>query len=105
MLFASPRLIVAEAMTLNEKGADAVVPVNKHGYEPFHAIYRREACLPAVSELLSSGDKRAQSFYNRVNIYEFTQAQVLQAEPTGGCFINANTPEELRKLEEQFMED
>ena len=105
MLFASPRLIVAEAMTLNEMGADAVVPVNKHGYEPFHAIYRREACLPAVSELLSSGDKRAQSFYNRVNIYEFTQAQVLQAEPTGGCFINANTPEELRKLEEQFMED
>ena len=105
MLFASPRLIVAEAMTLGETGADAVVPVNKHGYEPFHAIYRREACLPAVSELLANGDKRAQSFYDRVNIYGFTQAQVLQAEPTGGCFINANTPEELRKLEEQFAED
>ena len=105
MLFASARLVVAEAMAMNESGADAVVPVNKHGYEPFHAIYRRATCLPAVSELLESGDKRAQSFYDRVDIREFTQAEVLQAEPMGGCFINANTPDELRKLEEQFVED
>ena len=51
MLFASPRLVVAEALALKESGADAVVPVNKHGYEPFHSIYRRSGCLPAVKEL------------------------------------------------------
>ena len=105
MLFASARLIVAEALVLKESGADAVVPVNKHGFEPFHAIYRRTTCLSAVSELLGNGDKRAQSFYDRVNVREFSQAEVLEAEPMGGCFINANTPDELRKLEEQFLED
>ena len=105
MLFASPRLIVAEALALKESGADAVVPVNKHGYEPFHAIYRRSTCLPAVNELLADGDRRAQSFYGKINIREFAQSEVLAAEPMGGCFINANTPEELHKLEEQFLED
>ena len=68
-------------------------------------MYRREACLPAVRELLAKGDKRAQSFFDSVSIREFSQAEVLEAEPMGGCFINANTPDELHKLEEQFLEN
>ena len=90
MLFASPRLVVAEAIALKESGADAVIPVNKHGYEPFHAIYRRSACLPAVVELLGKGEKKAQAFFDRVKVREYEQAEVLHAEPMGGCFINAN---------------
>lgn len=105
MLFASPRLIVAEAIALKESGADAVVPVNKHGFEPFHALYRKSGCLPAVRELLDAGDKRAQSFFDRIDVREFTQAEVLDAEPMGGCFINANTPDELRAWEEAFLEE
>lgn len=104
MLFASPRLVVAEAIALKESGADAVIPVNKHGYEPFHAIYRRSACLPAVVELLGKGEKKAQAFFDRVKVREYEQAEVLHAEPMGGCFINANTPDELRVLEEAFLE-
>lgn len=105
MLFASPRLVVAEAIALKESGADAVVPVNKHGYEPFHALYRKSGCLPAVRELLDAGDKRAQSFFDRVNVREFAQSEVLEAEPMGGCFINANTPDELHAWEEAFLEE
>ena len=48
MVFASASLVVAEALAMNESGADVVVPVNKHGFEPFHAMYRRMGCLPAV---------------------------------------------------------
>ncbi len=105
MLLASPRLVVAEAIAMKESGADAVIPVNKHGYEPFHSIYRRSSCLPAVQELLEGDDKRAQSFFDRVNVREFQQSEVLAAEPMGGCFINANTPEELRAFEEAFLEE
>ena len=105
MLFASPRLVVAEAIALKESGADAVIPVNKHGYEPFHALYRRSACLPAVVELLELGDKRAQSYFDRIKVREFQQSEVLAAEPMGGCFINANTPAELRAIEEAFLEE
>ena len=105
MVFASASLVVAEALALKESGADAVVPVNKHGYEPFHAIYRRMACLPAVRRALGRGEKRAQSFFDEVNVLAFPQAKVLEAEPMGGCFINANTPEELHAIEESFVED
>lgn len=105
MVFASPSLVVAEALAMNESGADVVVPVNKHGYEPFHAMYRRMDCLPAVRAALDRGEKRAQAFFGDVDVFEFPQSAVLEAEPMGGCFINANTPEELHALEESFLEE
>ena len=102
MVFASPRLVVAEALAMKESGSDVVVPVNKHGYEPFHAMYRCSTCLDAVVEGLQEGSKRAQSLYDKVVIREFTQKEVFDVEPMGGCFVNANTPEELSALEEAF---
>ena len=100
MVFASPSLVVAEALEMTKSGADVVVPVNKHGFEPFHAVYRRMGCLPAVRQALEAGEKRAQVFFQSVNVREFPQEKVLEAEPMGGCFINANTPEELAALEQ-----
>ena len=104
MVFASASLVVAESLAMNESGADAVVPSNKHGFEPFHALYRRSGCLPAVRAALDRGEKRAQAFFTDVDVYEFPQERVLEAEPMGGCFINANTPEELRSIEESFLD-
>ena len=103
MVFASASLVVAESLAMNESGADAVVPSNKHGFEPFHALYRRAGCLSAVQAALDRGEKRAQAFFSEVNVCEFPQERVLEAEPMGGCFINANTPEELRSIEESFL--
>ena len=103
MVFASPRLVVAEAIAMKESGTDVVVPVNKHGYEPFHGMYRPEACLPVIEEGLAANEKRAQYVFGKVNVREFTQDEVLAAEPMGGCFVNANTPDELRTLEEGFL--
>lgn len=104
MVFASASLVVAEASAMSESGADVVVPVNKHGFEPFHAMYRREACLPAVGAALERGEKRAMAFFADVEVCEFPQDRVLEAEPMGGCFINANTPEELYAIEQAFLE-
>ena len=105
MVFASPRLVVAEAIAMKESGADVVVPVNKHGFEPFHAMYRRKSCLPAALEGVTAGERRAQAMFDKVAVREFSQAEVLAAEPMGGCFINANTPEELHAIEDSFVED
>ncbi len=104
MVNASPRLIVAEAIAMRNEHADVVVPVNKHGFEPFHAIYRRSTCLPVVVDALNVGDKRVRTLYEKVKTRGFTQAEVLAAEPMGGCFVNANTPDELHKLEERYLE-
>lgn len=105
MIFASPTLVVAEAIEMAETDADVVVPVNKHGYEPFHAMYRRESCLAATERALAKGALRAQALFDdpEINVCEFSQAKVLRAEPRGGCFINANTPDELARIEESYI--
>ncbi len=104
MVFASASLVVAEALEMRRTGADVVVPLNAHGYEPFHAVYNRYGCLSAVRAALNSGERRAQSFYDHVQVREFSQARVLEAVPGGGCFINANTPEELAAIEDMVRQ-
>lgn len=105
MVFASGRLVVAESLCMAETGADVVVPVNQHGFEPFHGLYRRETCLAAVRRALDAHEKRAQAFFNdpSIEVFEFSQERVLDAEPRGGCFINANTPEELKRIEDTYL--
>lgn len=105
MVFASPSLVVAEAIEMTETGADAVVPVNKHGYEPFHASYRKDTCLEAVKKALAEGKSRVQCIFQDPNLttIEFSQSKVLEAEPRGGCFINTNTPEELERIEKTYL--
>lgn len=104
MIFASPRLIAAEAEALTSSGADAVVPVNKHGYEPFHALYRKSACLPVVKAGVEAGERAAQYVVRHVSVRKFPQSEVLAAEPMGGCFVNANTPEELASFERWYLD-
>lgn len=104
MLFASPRLIVAESIEMAELDCDVVVPVNQHGYEPFHAMYRKDTCIKAVKSALDEGSARAQAFFGNtaLDVVEFPQARVLEVEPRGGCFINANTPEELASIASHY---
>lgn len=105
MIFASGALMVAEAIEMAKLDADIVVPVNKHGFEPFHAMYRRETCLPAVLRALEQKKSKVQSVFDDDNlkVIEFAQERVLKVEPHGGCFINANTPEELSRIEEAYI--
>lgn len=105
MIFASGSLIVAQSLAMNETDADVVVPTNNHGFEPFHALYRRETCIPAIRRALDQGEKRAQALLEdpQVIVHEFSQERVLEAEPRGGCFINANTPEELKRIEDSYL--
>lgn len=105
MVFASPSLALAESLAATESGADAVVPVNRHGFEPFHALYLPSRCLPAIEAALGRGELRAQSFFGDVELYEFSREEVMAAEPRGGCFLNANTPEDLRAFERMAAEE
>lgn len=104
MVLASAALVCAQAIDMNENECDVVVPVNKHGFEPFHALYRKATCLPAIQQRLGEGEKRAQSFFDLVRVQEFPHTRVLQVAPMGGCFVNANTPEELARLEDLCFE-
>ncbi len=101
MPFASAALLKAQLKVLEEQGADGVVPRSKDGFEPFHAVYRRDPCLQAVKQALEAGEKRLISWFPKVNLVIFTLEQAAEVDPEGEAFINVNTPEEWKLAEEQ----
>ncbi|MFR5000614.1 MAG: molybdopterin-guanine dinucleotide biosynthesis protein B [Slackia sp.] len=105
MVFASAPLIAEEAHMLHEGRFDAVVPCNKFGYEPFHAVYRKEPCLAAAHAAIERGEVRARDFFDSIDLGLFQRDDLRRAVPEGGCFINANTPDELSRIERSIEED
>ena len=100
MFFASENLLMAQVKLMNACAYDVVIPKNKHGREPFHALYNRESCLHAVKDALEAGEVKVQSFLDceGLKIYDMKQDEVREAVPRGGCFININTPEQLERF-------
>lgn len=100
MLFASEHLLSKQIEWMNKTGADIIIPVNKHGREPFHALYNRQSCLKAVKDALSKGETRVQGFLDDENLVlcEMNQSEVREAVPRGGCFVNINTPEDYERF-------
>ena len=105
MIFPSAPLFSAELDCLMEGDCDVAVPRNEHGYEPFHAVYRRETCLAFIEKALTVGETRAGGWYDQARVCEFTTQMVLAADSRGGCFINANTPRELAAVEKRILEE
>src|SRR5215217_5495151 len=54
MPFASATLFDAESKLLLEEEVDVVIPKSEQGYEPLHAVYRRETCLPAIEATIEA---------------------------------------------------
>lgn len=100
MMFVSPELFLAEFMLLGQdECVDAVVPRTEFGFEPFHGVYRRGACLRAVDRALGEGISSLRGFLGLVRTRALTIDEVSQVVPEGRCFMNANTPDELAKAE------
>jgi molybdopterin-guanine dinucleotide biosynthesis protein A len=99
MPFASRELLVAERQALEKSLADGAIPQTESGFEPFHAIYRKEPCLKWVYAALKAGKKRAYAWFPDVNLIFFTPERIRQYDPSGQAFININTPEELCEAE------
>jgi molybdopterin-guanine dinucleotide biosynthesis protein A len=103
MVFPSAPLLLAERDALEKSGADIAIPVTSHGYEPFHAVYRRATCLPVVQAALLDGEIRATSWFDKVKLCGFTPAMIREADQRGGSFVNVNTPEELSAMERRVL--
>lgn len=101
MMDVSHALFAAELRRAVEGGHDVVVPVNDQGYEPFHAVYRRQTCLEAVKRSLAQGQKSMKSVVLNpgLSVCEYPMRAVYEVVPDGGCFANCNTPNELARAE------
>ncbi len=99
MPFASPALLAAERDLLVQSGADAVIPRGEFGYEPLHAVYRRETCLGPVRDSLDAGKLRMDSWFEQVRLRVMEPEEVRHYDPDLRAFLNVNTPEEFARSE------
>jgi molybdenum cofactor guanylyltransferase len=81
---------------------DIVVPRWHDVLQTLHAVYARQACLPAIEDVLAQNLKRVISFYPQVRVREITESEIIQFDPQGLSFYNVNTPEELKEAEQMI---
>jgi molybdopterin-guanine dinucleotide biosynthesis protein A len=99
MPFASPALLTYQRDLLDDPELDAAVPRTEGGTEPFHAVYRRETCLPAVAGALQANKWRVDAWFAQVNIRFLSPEETARYDPKGRAFWNVNTPDELEEAE------
>lgn len=100
MPFASPKLLEAASRIMVEEAADVVIAKGDEGYEPLHAIYRRDACLPAIESAIENDQWKVVAWFPQVKVRVLTSEEIKRADPDGLAFWNVNTPEEFAKAEE-----
>lgn len=105
MPFASREFFLQARQWMREGEWDVIVPRSEAGYEPLHALYRRETCLPAVKEALEAGAWRVITWFERVRVREVTEEEMRMIDPSGRAFWNVNTPEEFARAEEVGREE
>lgn len=99
MPFASKTLLETAARIMVQEEADLVIARTGDGYEPFHAVYRRASCLPAIQSAIETDRWKVIAWFPSVNLRELTPAEIAEADPSGLCFWNVNTPEEFTRAE------
>lgn len=103
MPFASPVLFQKQLEILQNEGMDLVVPVTNEGYEPFHAVFRRETCLEAVKSALDDGQRRMISWFPKVKVRTMSIEEVHKNGVSQQAFLNVNTQDDLHQAE--MLED
>ena len=100
MPFASARLLEAASRILVGEEADVVIAKGEEGYEPLHAVYRREACLPAIEAAIDADQWKVIAWFPQVKVRVLSPAEVEALDPDRLAFWNVNTPEEFARAEE-----
>jgi len=99
MPFASPKLIEGMSSLMVQHEADVVIARSDGGFEPIHAVYRRETCLPAIESAIHADKWKVISWFPQVKVYELTTDELNSFNPDGLAFWNVNTPEEFAEAE------
>lgn len=100
MPFASPMFFENGIRLMVEEEADVVIAKSGEGYEPIHALYRRETCLPAIEAAIDADQWKVIAWFPQVKVRTLSPDEVKVLDPSGLCFWNVNTPEEFARAEQ-----
>jgi molybdopterin-guanine dinucleotide biosynthesis protein A len=99
MPFASPTLLEAAITLMVQEETDVVIAKSDEGYEPIHAVYRRETCLPAIEAAIAADQWKVIAWFPQVKVRVLTPEELKRFDPDGLAFWNVNTPEEFIQAE------
>ncbi len=99
MPFASAALLAAAADLLEREAADVAIAKTDEGFEPLHAVYRRETCLPAIESAIDADQWKVVSWFPNVRVRTLSRVEIEQYDPDGLAFWNLNTPQEFVEAE------
>ncbi|MEW5938315.1 MAG: molybdenum cofactor guanylyltransferase [Chloroflexota bacterium] len=114
MPFASASLLEAAARIMVQEEADVVIgrvvspegsAGRSEGYEPFHAVYRRETCAAAIRSAIEADKWKVIAWFPSVRVRELSAEEIAKLDPSGLCFWNVNTPEEFAEAERLALAD
>ncbi|MFN3491108.1 MAG: molybdenum cofactor guanylyltransferase [Anaerolineales bacterium] len=107
MPFVSQMFFETAHRLMVKEEADVVIPRIKSeeskksaGYEPLHALYRKQTCLPAIEDAIQKDLWKAVSWFGKVKVRDVSDAEMKSIDSSGLCFWNVNTPDEFAKAEE-----
>ncbi|MBI3151322.1 MAG: molybdenum cofactor guanylyltransferase [Chloroflexi bacterium] len=101
MPFASKNFFESAHRLMVREEADVVIAKTDEGYEPFHALYRRETCLPAIEAAIDADQWKVIAWFPQVKVKILSPDEVRAFDPSGLCFWNLNTPEEFSEAEQR----
>jgi molybdopterin-guanine dinucleotide biosynthesis protein A len=99
MPFASATLLEAGTRLMVDEEADVVIAKSEDGFEPLHAVYRRETCLLAIEAAIEADQWKVVAWFPQVKVRVLTSDEIKRYDPSGLAFWNVNTPEEFAKAE------
>lgn len=103
MPFASSQFFEMASKLIVTADADLVIPQTEHGYEPLHALYRRDACIPPIKAALDADKWKVISWFNQVNVCALSFEETAVFNQDGLTFWNLNTPEDFMFAEKTFQ--
>ena len=95
-----PALISAIASAVD--GWDVVVPVKNERPEPLCAFYGKR-CEAPIEQSISRGDLKMTNFHSQVRVRRIEETAWRLWDPEGVSFLNANTPEEFKKINSMWV--
>jgi molybdopterin-guanine dinucleotide biosynthesis protein A len=104
MPFASQMFFEGARRLMVRDEADVVIAKTNEGYEPFHALYRRETCLPAIESAIEADQWKVISWFHQAKVRTLNPDEIRSLDPSGLCFWNLNTPEEFLEAERRATE-
>ena len=97
MPFASSQFFLTASKLLVTSDADIIIPQTEYGYEPLHALYRRDACIHPIKDALDAGKWKVISWFEQVKIHALSLEEIATFNASGLTFWNLNTPEDFAK--------